>query len=246
MEKRLFTIAANDRVAADTYRLRLEAVALGYRFSGEFVDIALPGYYLRRPLSVCDAGDGWLQLLYKVVGDGTRLLSTLPAGTVLDVLTGLGHGFSADACRADALLVGGGLGAAPLHLLAKELKAQGRHVTAIMGFNTADEVVLDDEFRALADRYVLVTTDGSRGMKGFSTDAIRTLQPSFDFFYTCGPMVMMRAVCQQLADSDGEASLEERMGCGAGFCYGCSCHTTVGPRRVCMDGPVFRKEEIQW
>ena len=183
--------------------------------------------------------------MYKTVGEGTRALAHLAAGASLSVLEGLGKGFDADACRNRALLVAGGLGAAPLLLLARKLKAQGKAVTAVLGFNRQDEIVLEEEFRAVCDSVVLSTVDGSVGVKGFVTDAIGTLEPDWDFFYTCGPMVMMKAVCRQVK-GPGEVSLEERMGCGAGFCYCCSIQTKDGPRRVCADGPVFRKEDLLW
>ena len=242
MEKQLYTITENRLVAADTYQLVLSGQG---KVDGEFVHLEIPGVYLRRPLSVCDSEEGRLVLLYKTVGEGTRVLATLPEGSKLSVLTGLGRGFDASACSQSALLVGGGLGAAPLYLLAKELKRQGKKVTAVLGFNKADEIVLCDEFKVLCDGFALATLDGSVGVKGFVTDALRTLDPAYDYFYTCGPMVMMKAVCQALK-GPGEASLEERMGCGAGFCYGCSVQTAGGPRRVCKDGPVFKKEEILW
>ena len=212
---------------------------------GEFVDILIPGFYLRRPLSVCNYENGRLTLVYKVVGEGTKVLSEMVAGGELEVLTGLGNGFDPDACRERALLVGGGLGVPPLLLLAKRLKAQGKHVTAVLGFNTADDVLLVEEFRSVCDIVAVSTVDGSVGVKGFVTDAILAIRPTFDFFYTCGPMVMMKVVCQAL-EGPGEASLEERMGCGAGFCYGCSIQTKNGPRRVCKDGPVFKKEDLLW
>jgi dihydroorotate dehydrogenase electron transfer subunit len=115
----------------------------------------------------------------------------------------------------------------------------------VLGFNSDDDVLLVEEFRSICDVTAVSTVDGSVGVKGFVTDAIVAIRPEFDFFYTCGPMVMMKVVCQSL-DGPGEASLEERMGCGAGFCYGCSIQTKNGPRRVCKDGPVFKKEELIW
>ena len=242
MYKQNYTILENRLVAADTYKLVLAGDG---NVGGEFVHIDIPGYYLRRPFSVCDADEGSLTLLYKTVGEGTRKLAALPEGTELSVLTGLGRGFDADACRKKALLVGGGLGAAPLYPLAKCLKAQGKDVTVVLGFNRKEEIVLEREFRALCNTFSLSTLDGSAGIKGFVTDAIKVLQPEYDYFYTCGPMVMMKAVCE-LLEGPGEASLEERMGCGAGFCFGCSIQTKNGPRRVCKDGPVFKKEEILW
>ena len=243
MEKRLFSIVANDSVARLTWRLELSSP--GYEFSGEFVDIAIDGYYLRRPLSVCSAKPGRMTLIYKVVGEGTRALALKRPGETLDLLTGLGRGFDASLCTESALLVGGGLGAAPLLMLARELRARGRHITAVLGFNAAEEIVLGDEFREVCDDVAIATLDGSVGVKGFVTDAIASLKPSYDCFYTCGPLVMMKVVCQSLS-GHGQASLEERMGCGAGFCYGCSIQTTSGVKRVCKDGPVFDKEDIIW
>ena len=241
MQKQLYTISENRLVATRTWKLVLQ----GPPASGEFVNIEIPSYYLRRPISLCDTTDGTITLLYKTVGEGTRALSGMQAGEQLNLLTGLGKGFDSQACRHEALLVGGGLGAAPLYLLAKKLKAEGKKVWVVLGFNKADEIVLESEFRTLCDGFALATLDGSAGVKGFVTDAVAALKPSFDYFYTCGPMVMMKAVCKAL-EGPGEASLEERMGCGAGFCYCCSIQTTGGPRRVCKDGPVFKKEEIIW
>ena len=242
MNKSLYTIAENALIATKTYRMVLVGEGT---VDGEFVDIGIPGYYLRRPLSVCDKEDGKLTVVYKVVGEGTKVLSKMAVGSVLEVLTGLGRGFDPDACKADALLIGGGLGVPPLYLLAKELKARGKNVTAVLGFNKADEIILADAFKAVCDEVVISTADGSVGVKGFVTDAIKASQPAYDYFYTCGPMVMMKAVCADL-EGAGEASLEERMGCGAGFCYGCSIQTKNGPKRVCKDGPVFKKEELLW
>ncbi len=242
MDKKTYLIEKNQLIAAGTYRLVLSGDGC---IKGEFVHLDIPGYYLRRPFSLCDSSENSITLLYKTVGEGTRKLATLAEGTEVSVLTGLGRGFNPDACQAKALLVAGGLGAAPLYYLARELKAQGKEVTAILGFNKKDEMVLQQEYEVLCDRVAIATLDGSVGTKGFVTDAISALKPEYDFFYTCGPMVMMKAVCSAL-EGPGEASLEERMGCGAGFCYGCSIETPKGPRRVCMDGPVFNKEDIQW
>ena len=242
MIKSIYTIAENTLIAPKTFKLVLGGEGV---VEGEFVNIGIPGYYLMRPLSVCDKEEGQFTVVYKVVGEGTKVLSEMPAGEKLEVLTGLGRGFDPEACREEALLVGGGLGVPPLYLLAKELKARGKKVTAVLGFNKADEIILASEFRNLCDEVMVSTADGSVGVKGFVTDALKVLKPSYDYFYTCGPMVMMKAVCTALKKS-GEASLEERMGCGAGFCYGCSIQTKKGPRRVCKDGPVFKKEELIW
>ena len=245
MHKRIFHIESNDAVARDTFRLALRTEGRVVMRSGQFVDIALPGRYLRRPISVSDVLPDRLILYYKVVGEGTRDLSTMAPGTELELLLPLGSGFHPEKCRESALLVGGGLGAAPLYLLAKELLAQGKRATAVLGFNRADEICLAEELEALGIPVQLSTLDGSVGTKGFVTDAIAATRPAFDRFYTCGPLPMMKAVCAAL-DTPGEVSLEERMGCGAGYCYGCTVITASGPRRVCADGPVFDKEEVLW
>lgn len=255
MQKRIFHIECNDPVARDTFRLVLRTDGPVLVRSGQFVDIALPGFFLRRPISVSDCLPDGLVLYYKVVGEGTRAMSEMVPGTELELLEPLGSGFHPEKCREAALLIGGGLGAAPLYLLAKELLAQGKTATAVLGFNKADEICLAEELRALGVPVQIATMDGSVGVKGFVTDAIAANlvipgsdpeSPStFDRFYTCGPLPMMKAVCAAL-DAPGEVSLEERMGCGAGFCYGCSIQTTSGPKRVCADGPVFDKEEVIW
>ena len=248
MNKSLYTISENTLIASKTYKMVLVGDDV---MEGEFVDIGIPGFYLRRPLSICDKEKGQLTVVYKVVGEGTKVLSEMGVGAELEVLTGLGKGFDPEACESRALLVGGGLGVPPLYLLAKELKARGKKVTAVLGFNKADEIILADEFQAICDEVVISTADGSVGVKGFVTDAIKEMAGQaghdgwYDYFYTCGPMVMMKAVCAAL-EGPGEASLEERMGCGAGFCYGCSIETKNRPKRVCKDGPVFKKEELLW
>ena len=245
MQKRIFHIESNDPVARDTFRLVLRTGGPVVMRSGQFVDIALPGFYLRRPISVSDVLPDGLVLYYKVVGEGTRLMAGMQPGAELELLLPLGSGFHPEKCRDNALLIGGGLGAAPLYLLAKELLALGKGATAVLGFNKADEICLADELRALGVPVHIATLDGSAGTKGFVTDAIAAARPAFDRFYTCGPLPMMKAVCTTL-DAPGEASMEERMGCGAGFCYGCTVITASGPRRVCADGPVFDKKEVLW
>jgi dihydroorotate dehydrogenase electron transfer subunit len=245
MQKRIFHIESNDAVARDTFRIVLRTDGPVAVRSGQFVDLDIPGYYLRRPISVSDSLPDGVVLYYKVVGEGTKVLSEMAPGSALELLLPLGNGFHPEKCAAEALLIGGGLGAAPLYLLAKELLAAGRKATAVLGFNKADEICLVDELKALGVPVHIATMDGSVGTKGFVTDAIAAAKPAFDRFYTCGPLPMMKAVCAALS-APGEVSLEERMGCGAGFCYGCTVQTSSGPRRVCADGPVFDKEEVLW
>ena len=245
MKKGKYVISANRNIADKTWQMRLEGDSSAFERGGQFVDVALEGCFLRRPFAVREWDPDGFDIIYKVVGKGSAEMSRLPEGSVLDVLTGLGNGFDVSRCAGRALVVCGGIGASPAFSLVKELRAAGREVCVIMGFNKASEVILTKEYGALGADYRLVTMDGSAGIKGLVTDAIGLIQPSYDYFYTCGPKVMMKAVCEAL-DGPGEASLEERMGCGCGICYGCTCRTKNGPRRVCADGPVFRKEDIVW
>jgi len=245
MKNLIFEIESNVLIARDTYRMTLLCAEFRKMSPGQFVNVALDGRFLRRPISVCDSEDGKLTLVYKVVGEGTQQMSAMVPGEMLDILVDLGHGFTTSSCSKAALLLGGGLGAAPLYLLAKELIAQGKKVTVVLGFNVAAEIVLTEEFKALGADVYVATMDGSVGTRGFVTDVVKEFKPEFDFYYTCGPKPMEKAVYASIPGS-GELSLEERMGCGTGICYGCTCQTELGPKRICKDGPVFRKEEIVW
>ena len=240
-----YTILENRCIARQVFRLVLAADTADFEPGGEFVNLALDGFFLRRPLSVCDSAPGRLTLLYKVVGEGTEALRGMTPGMRLNLLTGLGKAFDASRCERRALLVGGGLGAAPLYPLCRELAAAGKERTVVLGFGSAEDIVLENEFRALCPDTRIVTMDGSAGTAGLVTDALKELSPDFDFYYTCGPAVMMQAVCRLLGPG-GQASLEERMGCGAGYCWCCTCKTTGGPRRTCTDGPVFDADKIVW
>ncbi len=243
MEQREFTIQLNKKIAADTFRLELNGDTSAILRPGQFVDIQLPGFYLRRPLSVCDREEGKLTLIYKVVGQGTDFLSGLTSGK-LDLLVGLGNGYDTKKSGAKPLLAGGGAGVPPLYLLAKELIKEGKEITAVLGFNRADEVFLLEEFRALGVRMLLATVDGSAGIKGFVTDAMQEAG-EYTYFYACGPEPMLKAV-SETAPTGGQLSFEARMGCGFGACMGCSCETKYGAKRICKDGPVLEKEEVLW
>ena len=243
MKQVLLTIEENAPVAWDVYRMVLAGDVSAVTAPGQFLNLALAGRYLRRPISVCDCDGRSVTILYKVVGKGTAQMADMSAGERLDVLTGLGNGFDVSAARGQTLLIGGGIGAAPLYWLARELKARGKKTTAVLGFNSAQDVYYQNEFAALCDRVVIATADGSEGVKGFVTDAMAGL--SCDYFYTCGPEPMLKAV-YKASVSDGEFSFEERMGCGFGACMGCSCKTITGYKRICRDGPVLRKGEIAW
>ena len=242
MKQEILTIRENVPVTGSVYRMRLEGAELEAQKPGGFVNIRLDGLFLRRPISVFDSAPGSLTILYKVVGKGTEQMSGMKAGETLDVLTGLGNGYDLAKAGDHPLLLGGGVGVPPLYLLAKQLIAAGKKVSAVLGFNTAAEVFGEAEFRALGCDVTVTTADGSYGVKGFVTDA---LPAEYSYFYTCGPEPMLKAV-YRAAKTSGQFSFEERMGCGFGACMGCSCKTITGYKRICREGPVLEKEEIAW
>ena len=225
MKQTNLTILENTRLADGIYRLRLAGDTSAITAPGQFVNLKLSGFFLRRPISVCDWENGELTLIYKVLGHGTEAMTGMAVGTELDVLTGLGNGFDVSRGGEHPLLVGGGVGIPPLYSLAKRLTAQGKRVTAVLGFNRASEIFLAEEFRALGAEVVIATADGSAGIHGLVTDGMAAV-----------------SACK----TSGQFSFEERMGCGFGACMGCSCETKYGNKRICKDGPVLEKEEIVW
>ena len=243
MKQSIFTITQNIPLTSNVYKMRLEGDTSAVTASGQFVNIKLDGLYLRRPISVYDCDDSAVTIIYKVVGRGTEQMSKMSVGETLDVLTGLGNGYDLDKSGDAPVLIGGGVGVPPMYLLAKKLKEQGKKLTVILGFNTKDEVFCEDDFRALGAEVYVTTVDGSYGIKGFVTDALKDIE--YSYFYTCGPEPMLRALYKATATS-GSFSFEERMGCGFGACMGCSCKTVTGYKRICKDGPVLEKEEILW
>lgn len=241
MKDVIFTIKENQQIAPFTFRMVLEGATDEIQRPGQFVNIKLDGFFLRRPISVCDCEKDLLTIIYKTVGKGTEAMAKMVTGETLSLLTGLGNGYDTTDSGDSPLLVGGGAGVPPMYLLAKKLIQEGKAVTAILGFNTKNEIFYEEEFRALGAKVIVTTVDGSYGTKGFVTDAFPE-DPSY--VYTCGPEPMLKAVYNNAAD--GQFSFEERMGCGFGACMGCSCKTITGYKRICKDGPVLRKEEILW
>ena len=244
MKQSIFTIRENTPLNARYSRLVLAGDTSAITRPGQFADLSLPGFFLRRPFSVCDWQEGELTILYKILGRGTAAMTALAPGTALSVLTGLGNGFDMTCAGDRPLLVGGGVGIPPLYGLAVRLRERGIRPRAVLGFNTAGEAILLDEFRALDVETVIATADGSLGLRGFVTEALAA-ERDYTYLYTCGPEAMLRAV-HGLCRSGGQFSFEERMGCGFGACMGCSCETVTGSKRICRDGPVLRKEEILW
>ena len=242
MQKSIFEILSNEALTSSVYKMVLGGDTSAITAPGQFVNIQLTGKFLRRPISVCDCADGKLTIIYKVVGKGTEQLSRMTHGR-LDILTGLGNGYDLTTAGDCPVLVGGGVGVPPMYLLAKQLLAMEKKVSVILGFNTASEIFYEDAFRALGCDVTVTTVDGSRGVKGFVTDALAGMD--YSYFYACGPEPMLKAL-HRASRTSGQMSFEERMGCGFGACMGCSCKTLTGYKRICKDGPVMRKEEILW
>jgi dihydroorotate dehydrogenase electron transfer subunit len=246
MKQLTFEIKSNEQIAKNVYRMQLAGDTAGI-LPGQFVNIRVQGQFLRRPISVCNVeqplnnATQLLTIIYKVVGVGTEAMSHLPIGTQLDVLTVLGNGYDLTKAGDAPLLVGGGVGVPPMYMLARQLREAGKKVRVILGFNTKDEVFYEDEFRALGCDVTVTTVDGSHGVKGFVTNALDGKQ---SYYYTCGPLPMIKALIQA-AGTNGEVSMEERMGCGFGACMGCTIQTTQGPKRVCKEGPVFDAAILQ-
>ena len=242
MKQAVLRIQENTPLARDVWRMRLTGDVSGVARPGQFVNLRLAGRFLRRPISVADREGDRITLIYKTVGAGTRQLSRMAPGEELDCLTGLGNGYDQSRAGDRPLLLGGGAGVPPLYWLAKELRAAGKPVAAVLGFNSREDVFGEEAFRDLGCEVTVTTADGSYGRKGFVTDA---LPAEYSYFYACGPEPMLRAVDRASA-TEGEFSLEERMGCGFGACMGCSCRTREGTKRICREGPVLRKGEILW
>ena len=237
-----YQIIENARLAPNVFLLDLAGDTSMIQAPGQFCQLQLPGLYLRRPISICDWDENGMTLIYKVVGQGTKALSQMETGAVLDALNGLGNGYDVSACGDHPLVIGGGVGTPPMYGLTRALLRAGKQPQVILGFNTYEEIFLLDEFEDLDVPVTVTTADGSHGIRGFVTDA---MPEEYSYFYACGPEPMMRAV-DRIAKTDGEFILEERMGCGFGACMGCSCRTRDGMKRICREGPVLRRGEILW
>ena len=243
MKDTYFTLIKNEKIASNTYLSVLEGDTSDISASGQFVNVKLDGFYLRRPISVCNVEGNLLTIIYKAVGAGTEKMANTECGAKWLVLTGLGNGYDLTKSGQSPLLIGGGAGVPPMYYLARKLVAEGKTPTVILGFGKADEVFFKEEFETLGLKVLVTTVDGSYGIKGFVTDAMADLD--YTYFYTCGPEPMLKAVYDK-TETSGQFSFEERMGCGFGACMGCTCKTKYGNKRICRDGPVLEKEEIIW
>ena len=243
MERIFPKVTGNAKIAENTYEMRLSGDFSSITAPGQFVNFAVEGCYLRRPISVCDVENGILTVVYKTVGKGTEIMSRIRPGETMDVLSGLGNGYDVGAGGERPLLIGGGAGVPPMYMLCKALVRAGARPVAVLGFNSRNEVFYEDEFKAAGAETHVTTVDGSYGIKGYVTDVIGKLD--YTYFYACGREAMFEAV-EKTVKSDGEYSFDERMGCGFGACMGCSCKTKYGSKRICKDGPVLKRGEIIW
>ena len=243
MEQQILTVLSNEKLVNGVYKMVLNGKVSAITNSGQFINIKIDNLFLRRPISVCDYTSDSVTIIYKVVGHGTEILKDKVKGDLLDCLLGLGNGYDLTLSGEEPLLIGGGVGVPPMYNLAKKLIEQGKKVTVILGFNKAEEIFYEKEFISLGAKVLVATVDGSYGVKGFVTDAMKDL--SYSYFYCCGPEPMLKAVFNASV-TEGQLSFEERMGCGFGACMGCSCKTIYGNKRICKEGPVLKKGEILW
>ncbi len=243
MYQGFYEIKSNKKLTDSIFEMVLVGDTSSIVAPGQFINIKLDGFYLRRPISICDYDDSTITIIYKVVGEGTEVMSKMNTGEKLDVLCGLGNGFDTSKSLDKPVLIGGGVGVPPMYNLCKKLISEGKSVTVILGFNKKDEIFYEDEFKKLGADVKVTTVDGSYGIKGFVTDALK--ETEYSYFFTCGPMPMFKAI-ESTATTSGQYSFEERMGCGFGACMGCSCKTKYGNKRICKDGPVLTREEIIW
>jgi dihydroorotate dehydrogenase electron transfer subunit len=254
------TVVENAVIAQDVWRVVLRAPDVARRLeAGQFVHLRLPAleaHILRRPFSVfaVDRGREHIEVVYQVLGEGTRLLSHLGPGAKLDLIGPLGQGWRVPPSARELLLVAGGVGFAPLNLLIERLvvRSADARVHLVAGAQSVGRLMPLDHLGHCGDRVAVTvaTDDGSAGYRGFTTDVARELleQGSFDYIATCGPEPMQRTVAALAAEHGVtcEVSLERRMACGVGVCLSCVVETVAGSRRACVDGPVFDAREVLW
>ncbi len=241
----IYKVVKNTNIAKDVFFMRLEGPTDCIAQPGQFLNIKLSGLYLRRPISICDWDETGIDIIYKILGQGTAQMAQYAPGTELDILNGLGNGFSVEpALGKRTVLVGGGVGVPPLYGLAKRLIQQGVTPQVVLGFRSKEDVFYKQQLEALGCTVTIATEDGTQGEKGFVTGPLANIE--FDYYYTCGPQAMLQAVFKtgKAKGAEGQLSFEERMGCGFGACMGCSCKTLTGAKRVCVEGPVFPSQEV--
>lgn len=249
----IYPIIRKKAVAAEIYDMTISCPEVAAAaVCGQFVNIKVDGFMLRRPISICgiDKEKGTLRIIFEVRGKGTKALSQLSEGQLVDIVAPLGgRGFELLEKDKKAVIIGGGIGNPPMLPIAQHY---GNNAVVISGFRNASAVILQQDFKDSGAETVLCTDDGSAGRKGFVTDALadclKNEKP--DIIYACGPSVMLRRIIEQAKNAGVrcQVSLEERMGCGVGGCLVCVCRTIRDGEEyyahVCKDGPVFEAEEV--
>lgn len=247
-----YRVVSKKNLAKNVFDFTIDAKNIAdLALAGQFVHIKVDGFMLRRPISICevDKENGTIRFVFEIRGEGTEKLSQVNKGDNLDVMGPLGKGFTILPADKKAVVVGGGIGVPPMVEVAKNY---GENATAIIGFRSANAVILDEDFKNMGANLMLCTDDGTMGRKGFVTEALkeRLEQGKVDIIQACGPHMMLKGVVA-LANEYGvpcEVSLEERMGCGVGACLVCACKTVKDGKEylshVCKDGPVFKAEDV--
>lgn len=240
-----FIVLANTLIAHKTYQMTLKGETKNIKNPGQFLNILIEDSYktfLRRPISICNYTDDKITIIYKIFGEGTKILSKKKIFDQLDILSPLGNGFTVRTEHKKQLLIGGGVGVPPLYGVAKELQKQGVEFDVVLGFNNKNDVFLEAMFRALGAKVYIATMDGTYGYKGNVVDLIKQLDLQFDYYYSCGPEKMLQALVSE--GYEGQLSFEERMGCGFGACMGCTTRTLTSHKRICKEGPVLESSEV--
>jgi dihydroorotate dehydrogenase electron transfer subunit len=256
MQKGELTIISHKQIADQIFELTVNGeLVKAMTNPGQFVHVKIAKGIeplLRRPISICnvDLEQANLTMLYRADGKGTTILSQRVEGELVDIIGPLGTGFPVEEASAGevAILVGGGIGVPPLYYLSQQLKARGVKVVHVLGFASKKDVFYEEAFAKLGDTYI-ATVDGTHGTKGFVTTVIEEKNLSFDILYSCGPLLMLKALEDRFSDKRAFISLEERMGCGIGACLACVCHLQNDPtgtsyKKICTDGPVFPIGEV--
>jgi dihydroorotate dehydrogenase electron transfer subunit len=253
-------ILDHQKVTSKDFKLTISSAYISsHAEPGQFVNVKCGESYdplLRRPLSVHRVSKErkTFDLLYEVVGRGTEMLSNYSVGAELDILGPLGKGFAIDKDKQIAVLAGGGMGVAPLMILADELKKNVKALYVLIGANNRDRILCEQDFKSVTDQVLVSTDDGSYGKKGLISDilldvlenTIGTGNWELGTIYACGPKEMLKAVVDMAFQKkiDCQVSMEQHMACGIGTCLGCVIKTKEGYKKVCDDGPVFDANEI--
>lgn len=242
-----FELIKNEKIAKGIFDWTVKNSQLSsIAKAGQFAHIAVPGKTLRRPISICDADNDTLRLVFQIKGEGTQIMSRQKVGTYVNIIAPLGNGFKIEKGKRYCL-IGGGIGVPPMLYTAK----QTDNPLVITGFRSKDLVILQEDFINAGAELLLTTDDGTAGVHGFVTDVLKEKINEVDEICACGPIPMLRAISQIAKEFDKpcQISLEERMGCGVGACLVCACKVRRANGEeeyihVCKNGPVFNSEEV--